>query len=274
LHISSDYLLFLLQMDQKKFKKLVWSFYKKEGRDLPWRNTTNPYRIWVSEIMLQQTQVARVLPKYKEFLKKFKTIKELSSAPLSEVLSCWQGLGYNRRAKLLHLGAKYIVKEHKGVFPKENLESIPGIGPYTACAIQAFAFNIPNPCIETNIRTVYTHHFFKDRPGVSDKEIFPIIEQTLDKKNPREWYWALMDYGAYLKASGVRINKKSKHYNKQSVFKGSDREVRGAIIRALTQKKSIGTVFPDRKEQVEKQIKNLLKEGFIQKKGRGYVLSS
>jgi len=261
-------------MTQKKFKELVWSFYKKEGRDLPWRNTSNPYRIWVSEVMLQQTQVARVLPKYKAFLKKFKTIKDLASAPLSEVLLYWQGLGYNRRAKLLHTGAKYIIKEHKGVFPKENIESIPGIGAYTEGAIQAFAFNVPVACIETNIRTVYTHHFFKDGSGISDKEILPLIKKTLDKENPREWYWALMDYGAYLKSSGVQINKKSKHYTKQSTFKGSDREVRGAIIRTLTQKKSIQTVFPERKEQVQKQIKNLLAEGFIQKKGGGYVLAA
>lgn len=264
----------LRHMDQKKFRQLVWSFYKKEGRDLPWRKTTNPYYIWVSEVMLQQTQVARVLPKYKDFLKEFKTIKSLAESPLSRVLSCWQGLGYNRRAKLLHLGAKHIMRECKGVFPKENLETVPGIGPYTAGAIQAFAYNKPVPCIETNIRTVYTHHFFKGKTGVSDKEILLIIEKTLDTKNPREWYWALMDYGSHLKASGIRINKKSKHYAKQSTFKGSDREVRGAIIRALTQKKSIKNLFPDRREQVEKQTKNLLKEGFIQKSGKGYKLSS
>lgn len=274
MRISSDYLSYLKQMDQKKFKRLVWNFYKKEGRDLPWRNTTNPYHIWVSEVMLQQTQVARVLPKYKAFLKKFGTVGKLAQAPLSEALSCWQGLGYNRRAKLLHLGAKYVAEKHKGVFPKEDMESIPGVGPYTASAIKAFAFNIPSACIETNIRTVYTHHFFKDKSGVSDKEILEVVEKTLDRKNPREWYWALMDYGAHLKASGVQINKKSKHYTKQSVFKGSDREVRGAIIRALTQKKSVQTVFPERKEQVQKQIKNLLKEGFIQKSGRGYKLAS
>jgi len=261
-------------MSQKKFKELVWSFYNTEARDLPWRKTRNPYRIWVSEIMLQQTQVARVLPKYKEFLKRFPNIKVLAEAPLGEVLKSWQGLGYNRRAKLLHQGAKHIQKEHKGLLPKESLETVSGIGPYTAGAIQAFAFNKAVPCIETNIRTVYLHHFFKDKKDVSDKELLPIIEKTLDRENPREWYWALMDYGAHLKRSGVQINNKSKHYAKQSTFKGSDREVRGAILKALTNKESVHSLFPDRKKQLETQLTKLLAEGFIEKKGRGYVLAS
>lgn len=264
----------LPHMSIKKFKEIVWDFYTKEKRDLPWRRTRNPYHIWVSEIMLQQTQVVRVLPKYKEFLKKFKTIHALAEAPLREVLIAWQGLGYNRRAKFLHQGAKYIVKEHKGIFPKENLETIPGIGNYTACAIQAFAFNTPYPCIETNIRTVYLHHFFKDASNVSDKEILVYIEKTLDRENPREWYWALMDYGAHLKASGIKINNKSKHHTKQSSFKGSEREIRGAIIRALSNKESLKDLFPDRRESVKIQLQKLSAEGLIQKKGRGYVLAS
>lgn len=269
----SDSLLFLRQMDQKTFKKKVFSFYKKEGRDLPWRKTTNPYRIWVSEVMLQQTQVPRVVSKYKEFLKKFPTVEALAKAPLKEVLITWQGLGYNRRAKLLHEGAKYIVKECKGKFPKENLQNIPGIGSYTEAAIQAFAFNVPVPCIETNIRTVYLHHFFNDKKDVSDKEILELVEETLDRKNPREWYWALMDYGSHLKQQGVQINNKSKHYTKQSKFKGSDREIRGAIIRTLSHNKKIGEL-PHDKKRVQEQIQKLLKEGLVVKKGRSFTLAS
>ena len=261
-------------MTHTKFKETVWSFYTKEGRDLPWRKTTNPYRIWVSEVMLQQTQVARVLPKYKAFLKQFKTIQDLASAPLSEVLLYWQGLGYNRRAKLLHEGAKYIVKNHKGIFPKESLRDIPGIGAYTEGAVQAFAYNKAVACIETNIRTVYLHHFFKDKKDILDTEILPLIEKTLDRENPKEWYWALMDYGSHLKRSGVQLNTKSKHYTKQSTFKGSEREVRGAILKTLLAKKSIQNLFPKRREQVEKQLIKLHKEGLIQKKGRGYVVAS
>ncbi|MBL1434289.1 A/G-specific adenine glycosylase [Candidatus Wolfebacteria bacterium] len=261
-------------MEQKKFKKTVWDFYKKDGRSFPWRNTKNPYHIWVSEIMLQQTQVARVIPRYSSFLKEFKTIKSLADASLSEVLKEWQGLGYNRRAKYLHEGAKYILLKYKGIFPKENMQCVPGIGPYTEAAIQAFAFNKGIPCIETNIRTVFTHHFFKNKKNVHDKEILRLIEETLDTKNPREWYWALMDYGAALKSSGVQINNKSRHYIKQSVFKGSDREVRGTIIRTLTEQKSLENLFPTRRKQFNIQLQKLCLEGFVEKKKGKYKLVS
>lgn len=259
-------------MTQKKFKEIIYTFYKEHKRDLPWRKTRDPYRIWVSEIMLQQTQVDRVIPKYKTFIQKFPTIEALASARLKDVLIAWQGLGYNRRAKLLHEGAKYIQKEHKGTFPKVHIEKIPGIGPYTAGAIQAFAFNKGVPVIETNIRTAYTHHFFKGKEQVSDKEILVLVEKTLDTENPREWYWALMDYGSHLKRQGIRINAQSRHYTKQKPFKGSDREVRGAILRELSQGNSIQNIFPDRKNQKEEQIRKLLKDGLIIKRGRGYAL--
>ena len=265
-------------MSTKKFIQIVWEYYRTHKRDLPWRNTKNPYRIWVSEIMLQQTQVDRVIPKYKNFLKMFPTLPELAQAPLRDVLIAWQGLGYNRRAKLLHAGAQHIQKHHKGVFPKENLTTIPGIGPYTAGAIQAFAFNNAAPIIETNIRTVYTHHFFPNETSVTDAQLLPKIEQTLDVKNPREWYWALMDYGAYLKRSGIRINNKSKHYTKQSAFKGSKREIRGAILAALTDKPktkhALQALFPERKTEVSTQVDVLYTEGFLEKKGRYYQLAS
>lgn len=260
-------------MTKERFKKTVKDFYTKNKRDLPWRKTRNPYRIWVSEIMLQQTQVDRVIPKYKSFIKQFPTIQALANAPLKDVLIAWQGLGYNRRAKSLHEGAKYIRQHHKGLFPKENLVAIPGIGPYTEGAIQAFAFNMGKPIIETNIRTVYTHHFFSDKENVADKEILKYVEQTLDINNPREWYWALMDYGSHLKRTGVRINNKSKHYTKQRPFKGSDREVRGAIIRELSNGNSIQKLFPDRKVQVKEQLQKLLNDKLIVKRGRGYALA-
>ncbi|XKT75152.1 MAG: A/G-specific adenine glycosylase [Patescibacteria group bacterium UBA2103] len=260
-------------MEQKTFKKKIYSFYKKEGRDLPWRRTKNPYRIWVSEVMLQQTQVSRVIPKYKEFLKKFPTINALAKAPLKDVLITWQGLGYNRRAKLLHEGAKYIEKEYKGIFPKNDLQKISGIGPYTEAAIQAFAFNKAIPCIETNIRTVYTHYFFEDKKDVTDKEILKIVEETLDKNNPREWYWALMDHGSYLKQQGVQVNSKSKHYVKQSKFKGSDREIRGAIVRVLSKGGKIKDLSYE-KERMMAQVEKLKKEGMVVKKGRGLALAT
>ncbi len=193
--------------------------------------------------MLQQTQVARVIPKYTAFLKKFPTWKALASAPLSDVLKEWQGLGYNRRAKFLQQTAKIVTEKYKGKFPKQasEIEELPGIGPYTARAVATFAFNSPEIFIETNIRTVFTHHFFNGRgqsSSVHDKEILPLIERELNKSKmePRDFYAALMDYGSHLKANGIRINNKSKHYTKQSKFEGSLRQKRAAALRVALAK--------------------------------------
>ena len=193
-------------MNNTSFIKTVTTYYKKHGRhDLPWRHTTDPYKIAVSEIMLQQTQVARAIEKYNLFIKQFPNIQLLAQAPLSEVLKLWSGLGYNRRAKFLHAMAKTIVTDYDGVFPRTQaaLKSLPGIGDYTAGAIAAFAFNNEAFCIETNIRTVYIHHFFPDQKNISDAVLLPHIKNTLDTKHPREWYWALMDYGSFLKSQGI-----------------------------------------------------------------------
>jgi A/G-specific adenine glycosylase len=212
------------------------SFYKKSGRGhLPWRKTKDPYKILVSELMLQQTQVSRVVPKYESFLKKFPDFKTLAKAPLIDVLKEWQGLGYNRRAKFLHQTAKILTGEYKGKFPKEvsEIEKLPGIGHYTARAVSTFAFNTSEVFIETNIRTVFTHFYFPTKKIVSDKEILLLVERDLQKSKmePRDFYAALMDYGSHLKANGVRINNKSKHYAKQSKFEGSARQKRAALLR-------------------------------------------
>lgn len=254
-------------------------YFKQHGRhDLPWRQTDDPYKITVSEIMLQQTQVSRVLEKYKEFLGTFPTVRALAKASLAEVLRVWSGLGYNRRAKFLHQMAQMVVNEHKGKFPEtiEGLQSLPGIGPYTAGAIYAFAYNKPVPVIETNIRSVYLHHFFKEKTGVSDKELFPIIERTLQKNNPREWYWALMDYGSHLKASGIRNNAKSKHYTKQSKFEGSNRQIRGAVMRELLKgpktEAQVVKVIDKEKGKVEQVLEDLVKEGMVGKEKGKYEI--
>ena len=138
------------------FQKEVWNYYKAHGRhDLPWRKTRDPYRILVSEVMLQQTQVPRVLEKYKEFLKAFPSVMALAAAKLSEVLKIWSGLGYNRRGKYLHDAAKIVVADHKGNMKKALAEPLPGVGSYTRAAVRTFAYNEPHTMIETNIRTVY-----------------------------------------------------------------------------------------------------------------------
>jgi A/G-specific adenine glycosylase len=265
---------------QRAFIETVWQHYHTAGRqDLPWRQTTDPYRILVSEMMLQQTQVDRVIPKYQAFIKQFPTFKKLATAPLSDVLTLWQGLGYNRRAKHLRECAKEVVSLYKGYLPADEtvLRTLPGIGPYTARAVLAFAFNTGLPLIETNVRTVYIHHFFNAKEHVTDEKILRYIEVTLDRENPREWYYALMDYGSYLKRTVGNNTKQSKHYKKQSTFVGSDRQIRGAIIRYLTKTSHVSLVtlnkeltFPAGRIRV--QLERLQADGLVTKIGRSYRL--
>ena len=266
-------------MTTAQLRRSVYSYYKREGRHtLPWRQTHDPYAVMVSELMLQQTQVPRVIPKYEAFMKRFPTVQSLARAELGAVLVLWQGLGYNRRAKMLHSAARAIVARG-GVFPstKEELVMLPGVGPYTASAILAFAYNAPTVLIETNVRTVYIHHFFVDKTGVADSELLPLIEKTMDTKNPREWYAALMDYGSHLKQTVGNVNKKSAQYVRQSKFKGSNREVRGAIVRLLAQKSpaTLRTILTETgfpKELTRAQLSALLKEGLIKKVRQRYTL--
>lgn len=222
-------------MNLEQFQETIWEEGRRLFRDMPWRTDTQPYYVLLSEIMLQQTQVERVKVKFAEFIASFPTIQTLAEAPLSEVLTHWSGLGYNRRAKFLHEAAKKVVADFEGTVPSTlaELESLPGVGPNTAGAIMAYSFNHPVVYIETNIRTVYFHHFFEDQPLVSDKELRELVARTVDQEHPREWYWAMMDYGSYLKRQGVGRNNKSAHYKKQSPLKGSLREVRGLILKAL-----------------------------------------
>jgi A/G-specific adenine glycosylase len=260
----------------RTFRNAVWNYWKKNGRhDLPWRKTRNPYRILVSEIMLQQTQVPRVIEKYKEFLKMFPTVQTLAEASLSDVLKTWSGLGYNRRAKYLHDAAKKILEI--GNIKKALAGPLPGVGPYTRAAVRTFAYNEPHTMIETNIRTVFIHHFFNshnlyDRRDygnegerVGDAELISLIEGAMEGQEPREWYWALMDYGAFLKQSGVRNNARSKGYTKQSKFKGSLREVRGAILRALTKEQSINDLRSRYKGRFGEALAGLERDGLIRK---------
>lgn len=260
-------------------RKIVRAYYRTHKRQLPWRDTYSPYQILVSEFMLQQTQVERVISKYHEFLASFPDVQSLAHAPTREVLLLWQGLGYNRRALSLHRTAKLISEHYQGKIPSsvELLMQMPGIGKSTASAIVTFAFNIPSVFIETNIRRVFLHFFFQDREAVSDGEIVPLVEKSMDRKNPREWYYALMDYGAMLKKAESNPNIRSLHYRKQTKFKGSDRQIRGQFLRALLKNpdttlaaflKKTGN-NPVRTRMI---IAKLQAEGFIQKKGSRFLV--
>jgi len=235
--------------------------------------THDPYKILVSETMLQQTQVSRVLSKYSEFLKLFPTLESLAGAPVENVLRAWQGLGYNRRALNLKHAAEKIVTDFKGVFPKtaEELESLPGIGQSTRGALMAFAFASATPYIETNIRTVYLHFFFKTKRGkIHDRDIMPLIEKTLDQKNPRDWYYALMDYGVFLKQTLPNPSRKSKHHTTQSTFKGSNRELRSHILKEILKEpqtlESLNSRLHKPLLAINKNLHALEKEGFIENK--------
>jgi len=257
-----------------RFKKTILSYYEREGRDLAWRHTTDPYLIFVSEIMLQQTQVGRVTGKYPEFIDAFPTFAALANAPLHQVLAVWQGMGYNRRAIALHKCAKQVMTTFGGELPRDvgTLVTLPGIGHATACSIGAFAFNMPVAFIETNIRRVFIHFFFPDRLSVTDREILPLVKQSLDTTNPRKWYWALMDYGSALKNATPNPNRRSAHYTKQSKFVGSDREIRGMILRSLVtnpqqDEKELVRNISVSGERAHKVIDRLAKEGFISRNG-------
>lgn len=267
-------------MTPKQFKETVLDYHRTHGRQhLPWRQTTDPYKILVSEVMLQQTQVDRVIPYFTRWMKLYPTAKRLAGAPLGDVLTAWQGLGYNRRAKGLWEAAKVVTQENKGKLPEEpeELEKLPGIGPYTARAVAAFAHNRDVIFIETNIRTAVVHHFFRGQEGITDIQIREILEKAYPQGQAREWYSALMDYGSHLKRSGIRLNAKSKGYTKQSTFEGSGRQARGAILKALVpgplSLARLSLVLgEDRKKQVLAQIARLYREGLIEKRGRTYHL--
>ena len=283
----------VIRMTIEKFQETILSWYAKNRRDLPWRHTKDPYKILVSEIMLQQTQVSRVLAKYKEFLKAFPTLETLSKAPDKKLLKVWQGLGYWRRAKYLKETAKILVGAQKtnfgnrGVrarrsppwaggggkrFPKirfsepRELEELPGIGHYTARAVACFAFGSCEAFLDTNIRRIYLHFFFQGRTDVPDSEILKIAQKAttnlrICKKSkyrgitPREWHYALFDYGAIV-LKDKAINKRSRHYAKQSKFEGSFRSFRTQAVKFLLSASRNKTTH----NALEKYIQELLNQ--------------
>jgi A/G-specific adenine glycosylase len=253
-----------------EFRELVWAYYKANKRAFAWRETCDPYHIVVSEVMLQQTQTARVMHKFASWVERFPLFDSLAGASLHEVLEEWSGLGYNRRGLALHNIAKIVVEKHNGILPSEPevLVMFPGIGKATAASIAAFAFNKPTVFIETNIRSVFIHFFFKDEESVSDKEIMPLVERSVDAHNPREWYYALMDYGVMLKKAHSNPNKKSVHYTKQSRFEGSNRQIRSTILKALLARNSCSLeelvhdlLFTH--ESVKRNVDAMQKEGLL-----------
>ncbi|MEK7103671.1 MAG: A/G-specific adenine glycosylase [Patescibacteria group bacterium] len=265
----------------RAFQRMIWRYYETHGRhDLPWRLTDNPYHILVSEVMLQQTQVSRVLVKYPEFLAIFPDVQALADATLSDILRVWQGMGYNRRAIFLQKAAQMIVSDFSGTVPRDptQLITLPGIGKHTAGSITAFAFNIPTVFIETNIRRTFIHHFFQGQTPVSDDQLYPYIQAVVPHNDARNWYNALMDYGTFLAKTIANPNHKSKHYKKQSPFGTSLRKVRGEIVRAATDaggilsKKAINALAFEQ-ERKNQALEALVKEGFLIKDRTSYRIT-
>jgi A/G-specific adenine glycosylase len=260
------------------FRKKVYAAASRAQRLMPWRDDHSSYAVFISEVMLQQTQVARVLIKYPPFIAHFPGFAALAGASLSDVMTLWEGLGYNRRAKHLRDAARIIVDDFGGECPRDidTLRALPGIGRNTAAAICVYAFNDPVPYIETNIRSVYIHHFFKDRGSVHDNDILPLVHITIDRENPRRWFWALMDYGTILKKTEGNAARKSTSHRVQKKFSGSDRMIRGMIIRAVT--RATRLTYEDLSAAVgndpraEKLATSLVREGLLLEERGTYLI--
>ncbi|MFW9936726.1 MAG: A/G-specific adenine glycosylase [Candidatus Thorarchaeota archaeon] len=265
----------------KIFQEIIYNYYKNNAREFPFRKNITPYNVLVSEVMLQQTQTGRVSEKFLNFTAKFSNFQELADASLEDVLKAWQGLGYNRRAIALKTISERIINEYNGKLPKdiEILQSFPQIGHNTASSIAAFAYNLPTIFIETNIRRVYIYFFFPGNYSVKDNEILKLVQKTMDFKNPREWYYSLMDYGVMLKKTHPELNKRSAHYKKQSKFEGSNRELRGRILKMLLKlqplsEENIINKLKEKPDRTKNVLEILMKEGFIEKKGELYFIPS
>lgn len=270
-----------------EFTETVWSRGRELYRDLPWRNTFDPYAILLSEVMLQQTQVSRVLGRWEQWLEAFPTVVDLAAAPLPPVLELWQGMGYNRRALNLKRCAEEVVATYGGEIPrdKKSLLALPGIGPSTSAGVRIFAFQQPDIYLETNVRAVFIHEFFGEHEVVSDKDLVPLVDATCpDDERARDWYYALLDYGAYLKKNTVNPTRKSRQYTRQSKFEGSHRQKRAYLLRCviddvLTSEELAETLARSEQEAGRKApsleetqaiLCELEREGFIARQGNAW----
>lgn len=272
----------------EEFSATVWERGRELYRDLPWRDTHDPYAILLSEVMLQQTQVSRVMGRWEQWLETFPTIADLASAPLPPVLELWQGMGYNRRALNLKRCAEEVVAMHDGVVPsdKKALLALPGIGPSTSAGVRVFAFRQPDMYLETNVRAVFIHELFPGRESVADKELVSLVEVTCPQDaRVRAWYYALLDYGAYLKKTMPNPTRRSKHYTRQSKFEGSHRQKRAYLLRRVIDdalstedlardlaqsERASGRQEPS-VEEVRAILDELEREGFVMRRGDAWL---
>lgn len=245
-------------MNITDFQRMILDWGRDNRRDMPWRDTRAPYRILISEVMLQQTQVSRVLPIYEKFLREFPTLEALAASSQAALLRTWQGLGYWNRALRLRDAARMIVDDFGGQFPQDptTLRKLPGVGPYTAGAVACFAFGCAEPFLDTNIRRVYLFFFFPGEDDVPDSQIMEIARRAVLADDPREWGYALFDYGA-TELRDRTINRRSRHYSRQSAFEGSFRSFRTQALRhVLSQQDAVIS-----RTELEQFVGNLLANG-------------
>jgi A/G-specific adenine glycosylase len=261
-------------VNPEDFRALVYEKASACYRDLPWRRTLDPYAVMVSEFMLQQTQVSRVIPKYKAWLERFPDFQSLAESATPDVLGCWSGLGYNRRALALQASARTVVQRFDSKLPEneKSLRELPGVGKYTARAILAFAFDKPAVFLETNIRTVLLKHFFPEDRQVTEAALEEKAAFVADTQAPRKWYNALMDYGAELKRVEGNHSVRSSNYKKQTAFAGSFRSLRGAVLKKLLEQRgvSLETLKAELSfsaAEIERCCGILVKEGFAAYEG-------
>lgn len=258
------------QLNISRLQAKVWDHYRRAARPMPWRSDPSPYHVIISEFMLQQTSVERVLPKYTAWVKRFPDFSTLASASVGEVVAAWKGLGYNRRALWLHTLAKRVESDFAGSLPKDGrtLQSFHGVGENTAGAVAAYAFEQPVVFVETNVRRVFLHHCFASEIGVTDAHIRPLVAQALVGQPARQWYWALMDYGAFLGRTIPNPNRRSRHYTRQSSFEGSHRQLRGQILEHVLQGTSTLSMLVRKLDnfapkQIKHAVAELSQEGFL-----------
>ena len=234
---------------------LAW--FASRSRSYPWRGSRDPYRVWVSEIMLQQTQAARVAPAFDAFLRRFPTVTSLAAASRREVLRAWDGLGYHRRAVALSEASRIVVRDHDGELPADPvaLRRLPGVGPYTSAAVASIAFGVPVAAVDSNVRRIVARvQFGVEADDASPREVAGLANAWLDSRDPGRWNQALMDLGREVcrprprcercplaadcrfLAAGLPLRPARR---RQGPFRGSTREVRGAVVRALRAHESL-----------------------------------
>lgn len=252
-------------------------YYRTQGRVMPWRTRRTPYRVLVSEIMLQQTGIARVESKYGPFLARFPSFAALAAASVEEVLGAWKGLGYNRRALALRQSALIVSTVHRGRLPRtvDEMAKLPGVGKATAAAVLVYAYGIPVAFIETNVRRVFLHFFFPGEEGIPDSRILPLVNETMDRENPRDWFYALMDYGTMLAKREGNANRRSRHYKRQSRFEGSLRQMRGMVLEAMLKlsnatARQIAAAVGTDDDRLPDALSQLVAEGFLELRDGAY----